>query len=317
VADPDQRDTDRDGVGDACDNCRRVANFAQDDVDANGRGDACSLEDCGDGRDNDGDGLADGADPACPALRIERVRYPVSGARPGKAVVLSGAGFDGARGSVEVAGGATRVKAWGPTKVRFRSPRLTPGVYPIQLVRGDQRSDRSALFARAARSVGRRRALRDLRDRLGDTAWWTYFADVARQGPMAAHLFRLHEGLVRGDAAEVDFVTDVVRGIATEAYGSSTDDRRVVASALADVDGRFLWQMPDALLDRFLACTGYPGSAARFRLLPPDLQLRILNAVGPAGSAGSCFMTSAYHQESLDALRAAGLGDAALATLGF
>jgi hypothetical protein len=37
----------------------------------------------------------------------------------------------------------------------------------------------------------------------------------------------------------------------------------------------------------------------------------------PGAKARSCFVSSPYYQESRDALRAAGMGDAALATLGF
>ncbi len=79
-ANPDQKDTDRDHIGDLCDadvdgdgfvndedNCPQVANPDQEDQDQDGEGAACDPNDSPPEVDTDGDGTGDGTDN-CPLI---------------------------------------------------------------------------------------------------------------------------------------------------------------------------------------------------------------------------------------------------------
>ncbi len=62
----DQTDSDEDGLGDACDNCKFSGNTDQADTDGDGVGDVCDncpVDVNADQRDSDGDGIGDVCDP--------------------------------------------------------------------------------------------------------------------------------------------------------------------------------------------------------------------------------------------------------------
>ena len=50
-ANDDQKDSDNDGIGDACDNCNGTSNSNQQDLDADGIGDECDDDKDGDGKE--------------------------------------------------------------------------------------------------------------------------------------------------------------------------------------------------------------------------------------------------------------------------
>src|SRR5262249_2343161 len=156
--------------------------------------------------------------------------------------------------------------------------------------------------------------LRSLGDVFGKTSWWTYYNGVARRSMKLANPFWLYTALTAADAPERDRVVATGAGIKATTNGPSNTARRRTPRPFRACEQQYLQQIPDALLDQYLACAAYPGPKNHFRALPEDVQLAILGAGRPS-IGKSCFVGSAYQLACRDAVRASRVGDGALATL--
>jgi hypothetical protein len=274
------------------------------------------IEICDDGRDNDGNGLVDGNDPACPTIRINKLSQPARGAKVGAMVHVKGRGFGNLAGTLELGTQDVTADGWRDKKVTFSVPQIGGGVYLVRVLRGSARSEREPLFVPGVSMTGKRATLKSLGDVFGGTSWWTYFNAIARRTTKLANPFWLQATLASSDPGGRDLTVATVGSIDATTYGSSNRARSRSAQAFAACQARYLQQMPDDQLDDYLACSAYPGLKARFRALPPDVQLAILNQGHPAPGR-SCFVGSGYQQACRNALQAGGVPAGALATLGF
>jgi hypothetical protein len=247
-------------------------------------------------------------------MKIERVAQPRYGTRTGQAVRVQCQGLTGTPGSLLVDTNQVAAGRWRAKMVRFTVPSLPGGVYPVRLLRGTERSDPGELFVADGEGRSRRASLRAAKAQLGTTTWWRTFDELQRQEPALANPFRLAQVLRSPDDASL--VAQVVTSIDTGTYGSSRAERRQTASAFATCARSYLLPIPDSELDGYLRCAGYGGPRERFRSLPADVQIRVLNST-TSGRAGSCFVASPYAEECRQQLKAAGVGPSALATIGF
>jgi hypothetical protein len=308
AADPDQQDRDGDLIGDACDNCPRAPNFSQVDTDGDGHGDECSLEICNDGKDNDGDGLVDDADDDCPAIHLTKIKYPRTGINIGDPAKIRGTALQGPQGTVIVGHTDATVQSW-KKSITITVPPIPAGVYPVRVQRGDQQSDQRGLFVRSLDPPAKTAMMSTLDGVLGDTTWWHYYSSV-RKGKSAANPVQVYDSIVGVDPPVDTFVHDAVAAIdATSFNGKRT------AKAVSKCAG-YLEQVTDERMKTFIACTDYPGPVERFRALPTEIQLAILNG-GNAARVDTCFPASAQYQACRDSLDGGGASAAALATLGF